>query len=609
MYPSNAQGPSTDEIFAQRMAQVRSSVAFLSNLGLTLFLVAGYLALAANSLTHPDLAVQNGTIEAPLFGVSVSMPRFFFWVPLILVGLHGYFLFERLRFATLLRAEATAASDAGINGRLPVFVPVLLLADQDFWDRFGRKAGWVPIVIYIILTFIPALTLLFVQISYLPASNRLATLGHRAFFLLDVVLICGSYWLALSIKGFVTWRSRLRRVSPVIIVGILLSVALLSNDDSSGDTRTTRFPLDLEGWSPKRPTIPGQHFRLATKSLPGANLRYADLSGYDLSNSNFRFADFTGASLRSAKLIGADLYGAILIEADLTGADFSNANLANTQLDRSDFSGATLHGASLVRARGQDVVMFASDLRFAHFTAADLYRVDLRVSDLRGAWLRAARFLDGNLDGCEMSSPVELATGLDLRGASVRAVTGLPQSGIDLGSAVFQEVDWGAVDQSSPVLGDGDIDELGQMRLDLGDQITELRELKWADHDKFWVEDQALRGAEMRLESLQARDGRSPSLSIQRIEPVDQAFHRRVARSLVPSACRDEALASFVFEKAQGRYRPVDLPSERALVKEMLYWVRAENDCPLLSPRREELLEIVCARFRDDPDWRTGCGA
>ncbi|HBS10412.1 MAG TPA: hypothetical protein DEA28_01590, partial [Firmicutes bacterium] len=72
--------------------------------------------------------------------------------------------------------------------------------------------------------------------------------------------------------------------------------------------------------------------KLHTKWLnnePGgkcADLRYANLSGVDLS----------GADLRYANLMGADLSGANLIDTNLSGINLSGANLIDTNLNEAE---------------------------------------------------------------------------------------------------------------------------------------------------------------------------------------------------------------------------------------------------------------------------------
>ena len=82
-----------------------------------------------------------------------------------------------------------------------------------------------------------------------------------------------------------------------------------------------------------------------------SNLRYADLTGADLTGANLRYADLRGSGLR-----GADLSGANLRYADLTGANLRRCNLRD----------ADLTGADLRRC----------NLRYAHLDGADLRGVE-----------------------------------------------------------------------------------------------------------------------------------------------------------------------------------------------------------------------------------------
>jgi len=77
---------------------------------------------------------------------------------------------------------------------------------------------------------------------------------------------------------------------------------------------------------------------LAVKS--GADLRYADLRGADLSGAVLSGADLRYADLRGANLSGADLSGADLRYADLRGAYLSGANLSGADLRYAYLSGA-----------------------------------------------------------------------------------------------------------------------------------------------------------------------------------------------------------------------------------------------------------------------------
>ena len=88
------------------------------------------------------------------------------------------------------------------------------------------------------------------------------------------------------------------------------------------------------------------------------NLRYADLTGMDLSGLDFRGADLSGADLTGASLAGADLTAARLTGASIGAADLTAANLEFAQLDTASpveliAAGAQLRGA-LIPAEGKD---------------------------------------------------------------------------------------------------------------------------------------------------------------------------------------------------------------------------------------------------------------
>ena len=83
----------------------------------------------------------------------------------------------------------------------------------------------------------------------------------------------------------------------------------------------------------------------------GKDLRYANLSGANLTN-----ASFGGANLRDANLSGADLRYANLSGADLTRASFNGAKLSDADLSGADLTGANFTGASLTNVKLDEVI-------------------------------------------------------------------------------------------------------------------------------------------------------------------------------------------------------------------------------------------------------------
>jgi len=103
-------------------------------------------------------------------------------------------------------------------------------------------------------------------------------------------------------------------------------------------------------------------------------LRYANLSGADLSDTNLRYANLSSADLRYANLSSADLCYANLRGADLSDADLCYANLSSADLRYANLSSA--------------------DLCYANLSSADLSGADLRDANLSGADLRDANLSD-----------------------------------------------------------------------------------------------------------------------------------------------------------------------------------------------------------------------
>ncbi len=103
-------------------------------------------------------------------------------------------------------------------------------------------------------------------------------------------------------------------------------------------------------------------------SLSGADLKKADLAGYDL-----RDLDLSQAKLQKADLYKADLSGALLKNARLTGADLSRATLVETNLSGAEATEADLSSADLSGSRLSETILSGANL-----VGTILYGVDVR---------------------------------------------------------------------------------------------------------------------------------------------------------------------------------------------------------------------------------------
>lgn len=120
--------------------------------------------------------------------------------------------------------------------------------------------------------------------------------------------------------------------------------------------------------------------RLAQLRASRANLKYADVSGSDLSGSALGDSSMQAITAARARFDASDLVESRLPIAVATDASFERAKLDKTvwlasDLQRASFRAASLRGASFLLA----------DLRGANFSGADLTNASFNGADLRGA--------------------------------------------------------------------------------------------------------------------------------------------------------------------------------------------------------------------------------
>lgn len=119
------------------------------------------------------------------------------------------------------------------------------------------------------------------------------------------------------------------------------------------------------------------------------SLRYADLSGFDLSNANLFGADLYNAFLREANLWGADLRDTDCRHATFEGAVCDSAYFNNSLLWVTSFLRASCRGTSFIGCAADN-----SFFREANLEDADFANTSLRGADMRGATTFRASFVD-----------------------------------------------------------------------------------------------------------------------------------------------------------------------------------------------------------------------
>jgi uncharacterized protein YjbI with pentapeptide repeats len=154
---------------------------------------------------------------------------------------------------------------------------------------------------------------------------------------------------------------------------------------------------------------------LRRADLRHADLRGANLAGADLRSANLKHADLRGANLKGARfhytppvhgtqakrgnannppcghecpgadLKYANLTGALLHWANLAGANLAGANLAHAQLENSDMSNAILAAANLSYATMMHVNLQKANASYANLEQANLWYANLTGANLTGA--------------------------------------------------------------------------------------------------------------------------------------------------------------------------------------------------------------------------------
>ncbi len=138
------------------------------------------------------------------------------------------------------------------------------------------------------------------------------------------------------------------------------------------------------------------------------DLRFADLSGVNLTSIDLHIANLRGAKIRESCLDFSILHGAELKKADMTGswlreADIRIANMASSIMENVNMQGAflvksDLTDAYLVNANMSETVLIRANLRGAHMNRTILRNADLRFADLTECYLGYS-----NLEGAFLS--------------------------------------------------------------------------------------------------------------------------------------------------------------------------------------------------------------
>ena len=172
-------------------------------------------------------------------------------------------------------------------------------------------------------------------------------------------------------------------------------------------------------------------------TVPGADLREADLSGADLHEMDLRSADLKGANLKGVNLSKAHLEGSIL-----WGANVSEANLDGTFFKSADMRWSDLNSSSLLKADLQEVDLTSAQLRKTDLRGAVMKWVDLTGSFLNEAKLDSADMFRAMLRRSQLTSASLVGTNLNLANLSEANLTDTNFTDANISDVIVSEQAW-----------------------------------------------------------------------------------------------------------------------------------------------------------------------
>ncbi len=469
---------------------------------LALLALMAWLALALAGVSAADLLL-DAPVTLPLLGVEISLASFFLFAPLLLIFVHVGVLLQHVMLArkiSVLEEQIAEGPDEEIHplrNELHAYLFTQMMAGP---PRSLLFTFTLDAMLWLSLSALPVLLLLFFQASFLPVHDVAMTWLHRLFVLFDVgVLLMIGLFLRAPDVGLVRaltqafWRRPLRTLSggagavlvlffSVVVLTIpgermeRLVLAVLPNHllrdlptagpgaasaRADGDYGRRAFVLtailledaaDGDGghglWSAgglRRNLRVTDHDLTAgggDAGLSGGGVRRS-LRGRDL-----RFARLDRSNLRGVDFSGADLTGASLREANLSRARFSCLNRKGVASGETptlsacaSLAQAVLVGADLSHAELRGANLRQADLGEAKLVGADLYRARLvgarlAMADLRGASLRRADLRGADLSWAKLA-------GANIGGARLQAASlkGADLTGASLALSALQGAD------------------------------------------------------------------------------------------------------------------------------------------------------------------------
>ncbi len=392
------------------------------------WLIAGMAFSGLTIAATDDIRLLTNATTSPLPVIQTPFPiaGFYFFAPVILLGLYLYFQLQ-LQHQWRLISKLPAVFPDGTPLDEKIYPWLLNTWVRNFSTRKNKRRRFLTVLkdnlsleaVLNRLRNLLVVTMCWYALPMLLAAfwmrylNRHDWTGTRLQIMLLVLSIF--FAIALHLLAKQTLRNRQLPAWSVLVITLLivlpvLSVtATLSHKAIEGNLKDPSVKLRLlpwqDGWIPANAFGALPEYKKLPQGLLDrlkANLSQRDVSvkpvnydpddpnslkwvrGAKLERANLNYLLGEAAFMDNAKLRGASLVGANLHLAQLKGANLRDANLSGADLRFADLSGADLTNANLTGA----------DLRETNLESADLTGVDFKDADLTNAEVSNTVFYD-----------------------------------------------------------------------------------------------------------------------------------------------------------------------------------------------------------------------
>jgi hypothetical protein len=306
-----------------------------------------FLFITVGSINHRTLFLE-APVKMPLLNVDVPLVGFFILAPLLFLVFHFYTFLQLVPLARKVSLYRTTLSDTfPIRSdrrkrvlRLDSFVFVQLLLGQSR-EETGLLGAFANMVGAITLIVAPLLTLLQLQLTFLPYHLEWVVLLQRGAIIADVLVIW-IFWSATTTTGALSLLARSRRIS-VGLLGtaavVVLSVAMATYPGEKLYRNNLQILLDkinLAPWSQKSLALTKLLFEGDPNQITGRpNSWFSNvliLTDQVLVDSE-KTSKFLGATLDSVGPAATPMIGALIRQADLQGASLNSVAIDGARFD------------------------------------------------------------------------------------------------------------------------------------------------------------------------------------------------------------------------------------------------------------------------------------